>query len=159
MPWSEVKTYSEEIIRTIRAIDEDNIILVGNPHWDQDVHVVADNPITGYTNIMYTLHFYAATHKQWLRDRADYALQKGLPVFVSECAGMESSGDGAIDTEEWNAWLQWMDSRQLSWAAWSVSDKDESCSMILSPASPATGWSDADLKEWGIIVKNVMKNK
>ncbi len=39
---------------------------------------------------MYTLHFYAATHKAWLRERADYALKKGLPIFVSECAGMGS---------------------------------------------------------------------
>ena len=156
MPWSEVKTYSEEIIKTIRAIDEDNIILVGSPHWDQDIHVVADDPVTGYHNIMYTLHFYAGTHKQWLRDRADYALQKNLPVFVSECAGMEASGDAAIDLEEWNRYLQWMQQKKLSWAAWSISDKDETCSMITSPASPISSWQDEDLKAWGKIVKQAL---
>src|SRR6478735_12627349 len=69
--WKEVKDYSIEIIKTIRAIDPDNVIIVGSPHWDQDVHLAADDPITGYSNLMYSLHFYAATHKQGLRDRAD----------------------------------------------------------------------------------------
>jgi endoglucanase len=157
MPWSEVKAYSETIIQTIRAIDENNIILVGSPHWDQDVHTVADDPITGYTNIMYTLHFYAGTHKQWLRDRADYALQKKIPIFISECAGMESSGDAAIDSEEWGRYVQWMQQNNLSWAAWSISDKDETCSMVASPASPISGWQDSDLKAWGKMVKQTLK--
>jgi endoglucanase len=156
MSWSEVKAYSEAIIKAIRAIDEDNIILVGSPHWAQDVHETADDPITGYRNIMYTLHFYAGTHKQWLRDRADYALQKNLPLFVSECAGMESSGDAAIDLEEWSRYLQWMQQNKLSWAAWSISDKDETCSMVALPTSPVAGWQDGDLKEWGKMVRQTL---
>ncbi|MDR1022300.1 MAG: glycoside hydrolase family 5 protein [Prevotellaceae bacterium] len=157
MPWSEVKAYSEAVIQAIRAVDGSNVILVGSPHWDQDVHVAADDPIAGYGNLMYTLHFYAGSHKQWLRDRADYALQKGLPLFVSECAGMESSGDAAIDPDEWSRYVQWMQQRNLSWAAWSVSDKDETCSMVQSPASPAGGWKDEDLKEWGKIVRQALR--
>ena len=38
--WTEVKSYSEEVIKTIRAIDPDNIILVGSPHWDQHLDIV-----------------------------------------------------------------------------------------------------------------------
>ena len=74
--WDEIKAYSTEVISAIRAIDPDNIILVGCPHWCQDIHTVADSPLLGFTNIMYTVHFYADTHKQWLRDRCDYALGK-----------------------------------------------------------------------------------
>lgn len=55
--WEQVKAYSEEVIKTIRAIEPDALILVGTPHWDQDVHLAADAPLTGYGNIMYTLHF------------------------------------------------------------------------------------------------------
>jgi len=58
--WETVKAYSEEVIKTIRAFDKSNVILVGSPHWSQDVHIVADNPLVGFENIMYTLHFYAA---------------------------------------------------------------------------------------------------
>lgn len=156
--WQEVKAYSEEIIKTIRAIDPHNIILVGSPHWDQDIHLVANDPIQGYDNIMYTLHFYAATHKQFLRDRADYALKKGIPIFVSECAGMEASGGGDIDIAEWNIWREWMSKNQISWAAWSVSGKDETCSMIKYPDSPVSGWTEQDLKEWGKIVRETLLN-
>jgi endoglucanase len=81
-PWSVIKDYSVEVIRTIRQNDPDNIILVGSPHWDQDIHLVADDPITGFDNLMYTLHFYAATHAQSLRDRGNYALKKAIPLFV-----------------------------------------------------------------------------
>lgn len=157
--WETVKAYSEEVIRAIRAVDDDNVILVGTPHWDQDVHLAADNPITGYKNIMYTLHFYAATHGQYLRDRADYALSKGLPIFVSECAGMEASGDGPVNKEEWQSWLHWMQRHSISWAAWSVSDKDETCSMLYPEAASDGNWTDKDLKDWGRCVKKELQQK
>ncbi|TEB40778.1 glycoside hydrolase family 5 protein, partial [Flavobacterium circumlabens] len=69
--WAEVKAYSEEVIKVIRENDPNNIILVGSPHWDQDVDLAAADPILGVTNIMYTMHFYAATHGKELRDRTD----------------------------------------------------------------------------------------
>lgn len=155
--WTEVKSYSEELIKTIRAIDPDNIILVGNPHWDQDLDKVADDPIVGATNIMYTMHFYAGTHKKWLRDRTDAAMAKGIPVFVSECAGMEASGDGPVDQAEWQAFLDWMKVRKLSWCVWSVSDKNETCSMLLPRASSKGNWDDTLLKSWGEISRNSIR--
>jgi len=148
--WEEVKAYSEEVISVIRANDPDNIILVGSPHWAQDVHLPAADPIKGYDNLMYTLHFYAATHDKWLRDRADEAMAKGLPIFVSESAGMEATGDGPMDYEEWQAYIDWMEARKISWITWSISDKDESCSM-LKPSAKSTGkWRMDQLKESGI---------
>lgn len=151
--WSAVKVYSEKVIEAIREIDKSNIILVGSSHWSQDVDLVADDPIMGYDNIMYTLHFYAATHHQFLRDKADYAISKGVPIFVSECAGMEASGDGPISNEEWQNWLDWMSKNSISWIAWSISDKDETCSMLLPTASSEGNWNDSDIKEWGKVVK------
>ncbi len=147
--WDEVKAYSIELIKTIRAIDPDNIILVGSPHWDQDVHVAADDPITGYNNLMYTLHFYAATHKQSLRDRGSYALGKGLPLFISESAGMEATGNGPLDMEEWNQWIDWAESNKISWITWSVSDKNETCSVLQTSAGDTGNWKASDLKESG----------
>lgn len=157
--WDTVKAYSEEVIRAIRTVDADNLILVGTPHWDQDIHLAADNPIKEYDNIMYTLHFYAATHKQELRDRADYALSKGLPLFVSECAGMEASGDGPVNQQEWNAWRGWMKKNDISWVCWSVSDKDETCSMVYADAPSEGKWTKSELKDWGQIVKAALQNK
>ena len=157
--WASVKAYSEEVIKTIRAIDTRNIILVGTPTWSQDVDVVANNPITGYHNLIYSLHFYAATHGQSLRNKADIALQKGLPLFVSECASMEATGNGAINRQAWQTWLQWMKSHEISWITWSIADKNESCSMVKNPLSPVSGWTDHDLKEWGVMVRTELRRE
>jgi endoglucanase len=155
--WPEVKAYSEEIIKVIRANDPDNIILVGSPRWDQDIHLPAADPIKGYDNLMYTVHFYAATHKRWLRDRTDQAIKKGLPVFISECAGMEATGNGPLNLTEWKRWIDWMDERRLSWIAWSVSDKNETCSVLKKTAASDGNWKDSDLKESGIRTKEYLK--
>ena len=158
--WEDVKAYSNAVIQAIREIDKNNIILVGCPHWDQDITVAADSPITGYSNLMYTLHFYAATHKDDLREKANYALSKSLPLFVSECAAMEASGDGSLDKDSWNAWLTWMETNQLSWACWSVSSKNETCSMIKDDSvDPKGAWSNDDLKDWGKMVRGMLRGK
>jgi len=154
--WKVVKQYSQELISTIRGIDPDNLILVGSSHWDQDIDSVAGNPILNQKNIMYTMHFYAGTHKKWLRDRTDAAIANGIPVFVSECAGMDASGDGAIDQPEWNAYLDWMESDKLSWIVWSVSDKNETCSMLLPRALSTGNWDAGVLKSWGKISRSAI---
>lgn len=156
--WNAVKAYSDSVIRTIRQYDSTNIILVGSPHWDQDVHVAADNPLTGYSNLMYSLHFYAKTHKQWLRDRGNYALTKGLPLFVSEYGGCEASGTGGLDIPEWRRWVEWMENNQISWVKWSIADKDETCSALMPGADPNGQWTDADLDTSGILSKQLLKN-
>jgi endoglucanase len=155
--WEEVKAYSIEVIKAIREYDPDNIILVGSPHWDQDVHIAADDPITAYDNLMYTLHFYAGTHGQYLRDRGDYAMEKGLPLFVSESAGMEANGDGPVAYEEWNSWIEWMVENKISWVSWSIADKDESCSMLKKNASSEGPWSEEEMKETGNKTRELLK--
>lgn len=147
--WPEVKAYSEEVIKVIRANDPDNIILVGSPKWDQEVQLPAQDPIKGFDNLMYTMHFYAATHEKWLRDRTDEAIISGLPIFVSESAGMEATGDGPLNVKAWEEYIEWMESRKLSWITWSVSDKDETCSMLYKTAKSEGNWKDSDLKESG----------
>ncbi len=156
--WADVKAYSLEVIQAIRKSDPDNIILVGSPHWCQDLHIVADDPITGFDNLMYTVHFYAGTHKQSLRDRCNYALGKGIPLFASESAGMEASGNGPIDYAEWNIWIDWMKQHKISWISWSIADKNETCSMLLPTAPSEGGWSVSDLKESGMKTRDLLRN-
>jgi len=155
--WPEVKAYSEEVIRTIRAIDPDNIILVGSPKWDQDIQLPAADPIKGYNNLMYTVHFYAATHGQGLRGKTDDAMKKGLPIFISECAGMEASGNGPLNYGEWQKWIDWMEANQLSWITWSVSDKDETCSVLKPGAASDGNWKESDLKESGLKTREYLR--
>lgn len=157
--WPQVKAYATEVIATIRAIDSTNIILVGCPRWDQDIHLPAADPILGFKNLMYTVHFYAGTHKQWLRDRTDSAMAKGLPVFISESAGMEATGDGNIAHEEWAAYIKWMEEKKLSWITWSISDKNETCSVLNSSASSDGGWKGGDIKVSGVLTREYLKSK
>lgn len=155
--WADLKAYHTELISLIRSIDPaEPLILVGCPHWDQDIHLAADDPIEGFRNIMYTLHFYAGTHKAYLRERGDYALSKGLPVFVSECGGMSADGDGGLDVESFNEWVSWMDARGLSYAMWSLSDKLETCSMLIPFVTSEGPWPDKYIKPWGHIVKETL---
>lgn len=155
--WPEVKAYSEEVIKVIRANDPDNIILVGCPKWDQDVNLPAADPIKGYINLMYTMHFYAATHQKELRDRTDEAIKSGLPIFVSESAGMEASGDGPMNYVAWQEYIDWMEERKLSWITWSISDKDETCSMLKKSASSDGNWKEKDLKESGLKTREFLR--
>jgi endoglucanase len=155
--WDTIKAYSVEVIKTIRQYDPDNIILVGSPHWDQDIHLVADNPITGCNNLMYTLYFYANTHGKSLRDRGDYAMKNGIPLFVSESAGMSANGNGPINYEAWHTWIDWMRENQISWVSWSISDKNETCSMLYPSADSEGNWKETDLKESGIKTRELLR--
>ena len=155
--WESLKQYASEIITEIRKYDPDNIILMGCPHWDQDVHVVAESPLRGFGNIMYTLHYYASTHKEYLRDRMEDAVKRGIPIFVSESGVTEASGNGVIDPESQQLWLDRMEKLKISWLCWSLSDKDESCSMLL-PRATATGpWPEDVIKRSGKMVREYLK--
>lgn len=155
--WEQVKEYETEVIKVIRQYDSDNVILCGCPHWDQDIHLVAKNPLKGFSNIMYTVHFYAATHKMFLRNACDIALKQGIPIFISESAGMEASGNGAIDMQEWTRWIDWAEQNKISWITWSVSDKDETCSVLLPSASSDGKWKEKDLKQSGVEARALLK--
>ncbi len=157
--WEDVKAYAEEVISVIREIDPDNVILVGNPNWDQDLHIVADNQIEGVSNIMYTLHYYAATHGDYLRERGDYALSKGAPIFISESAGMEASGDGPMDYEAWQKWQDWAEERKISWITWAIAGKDETSSFLIPSASSKGGWKESDLTESGKATRAFLRKK
>jgi endoglucanase len=132
-------------------------VLVGCPHWDQDIHLVAESPLEGVQNVMYTVHFYAATHGDYLRERTEAAVKKGIPVFISESGATEASGDGKIDPVSEEKWIQMCERLGVSWVCWSISDKNESCSMLL-PRATATGpWPDDVIKEYGKLVKGLLK--
>jgi endoglucanase len=128
-----IKPYADELVATIRAIDPDNIIIVGTRQWSQMVTEAAANPIKS-NNIMYTLHFYAVSHGQYLRDEAEKAMNMGIALFVTEFGDCDYSGDGELGYAQTEEWFAFMDKYKLSWCNWSVSDKKETAS-ILKPRS------------------------
>lgn len=152
--WDGIKNYAYQVIQAIRQYDPDNVILVGTPNWCQDVDVASQSPLTGVTNVMYTLHFYAASHKAFYRQKAQTAINNGLPIFVSEFGTCEYTGDGAYDFAETDAWLSFLDTNKISWCNWSLNDKAEAASALVPGASTSGGWPDSQLTQSGIYVRS-----
>lgn len=151
--WATIKAYAVDVIAAIRAIDPDNLIIVGTPFYSQFVDEASENPISG-VNIAYTLHFYAASHKEQERGRARTALKNGIPLFVTEWGTVGASGDGAVDTAETDTWMQFLYDNNISHANWSVSDKAEGASILKPNSNKVNGWTDTDLTASGILVKS-----
>lgn len=157
--WADVKSYAEEIIPIIRKNCPDAIIIVGTPTWSQDVDIAADDPVEGYDNIMYAIHFYAATHTDGIRSKVTTALSKNLPVFVSEFSICDASGNGAIDYNQAEKWFELINDNNLSYAAWNISNKNETSSLIKSDCAKTSGWSDDEISETGIWIRKKILGK
>lgn len=157
--WEVVKEYAEAVIPVIREICPDAIVLVGTPTWSQDVDIAADNRLTGFDNIMYSVHYYAATHKQELRDKASYAIKSGVAVFIDEYSNCDASGNGIIDDEEAHAWAKFVDENKLSYAQWNLSNRDESSAMVKADCTKVSDWSDDDLTNTGLWMKARLAGK
>ena len=153
-----IKPYAESVITEIRKIDPDNLILVGTPNYSQDVDDVVEHPIVGFDNLAYVLHFYAGSHKQWLRDKAQFALDNGVPLFVSEWGTVNYDGNGDVDENETQAWMTFLKNNGISHANWSINDKDEGASALIPGASTQGNWSDSDLTPSGRLVKQIIKS-
>lgn len=155
--WNEnVKPYAEEVISVIRENSKDSIIIVGTPTWSQDVDKAKENPIND-KNVMYALHFYAGTHTDYLREKAKDALTK-IPIFVSEWGVSDASGSGGVYLEESQKWVNFMNENNISWANWSLSDKNESSALLINGA-PNNSLDDNYLSESGKFIKQVMKEE
>ncbi len=146
--WEDIKSYANTVIPIIRGNDGDALIIVGTPTWSQDVDVASQSPLN-YDNIMYTLHFYSATHKDSYREKLKTALSNGLPVMVTEFGVSESSGAGSMDTAEAKKWLDLLDENKISYFAWSLSNKDETASLLKAGTSKKSGWTTSDLSSAG----------
>uniref|UniRef100_A0A914Z488 Glycoside hydrolase family 5 domain-containing protein n=1 Tax=Panagrolaimus superbus TaxID=310955 RepID=A0A914Z488_9BILA len=152
--WSDLKPYHEAVIAAIRTYDKNNVIIVGTPYWSQFVDEAANNPITNFKNIAYSLHYYSGSHKQDLRNRAITAIYKNIALFVTEYGTVNDDGNGGVDQNESELWWNFLDQNKISYINWSISDKDEGAS-ALKPGTTAsqignsTKWTTS-----GIFVRN-----
>jgi endoglucanase len=157
--WSTViKPYHEAVVASIRQHDPDNLVICGTQQWSQLVDKAAADPVKG-TNIAYTLHFYAATHKQPLRDRAQAALDKGAALMVTEWGTSEATGNGKLDAEETQRWQDFMDEHHLSSCNWSVIDQRETSAALMPGAAATGGWTPEMLSPSGKRVREILRAK
>ena len=146
--WSDIKSYAKEVIPVIRNVDSDAVILVGTPEWSSDLESVQDDPLN-FKNIMYTYHFYAASHKDDARAELESALEAGLPVFISEYGLVSADGNGSVDTKEAKKWYDLIDEYKLSSCIWNLSNKDEGSALISADCQSTLDWKYEDLSEEG----------
>ena len=151
--WSTtIKPYHEAVIPEIRR-HTDNLIICGTRNWSQRVDEAAADPINGWDNIAYTLHFYAGTHGQFLMDYAQEALDGGVALMATEWGTSEASGDGNLARSETETWWQFLDERNISWANWSVAAIEETSAALNPGADPRGNWSSQDISPSGEFVR------
>ena len=149
---SVIKPYALEVIPVIRKHDKDAVIIVGTDNWSQDVDDVIGNEIDD-PNVMYALHFYAASHQEKLMKKAVTALDEGIPIFISECSICDASGDGILDRDWGSRWLDWADENDISYIVWNLSNKDESSSILRPDSTSLSNWRQEEYSETGLWFK------
>jgi aryl-phospho-beta-D-glucosidase BglC (GH1 family) len=138
-----LKTFNQNVINLIRARETadgyaPNMILAGTPTWSQDVDIAANDPLSGNL-IAYNFMWYAGTHGASYRTKAETALSTlatkapNQTLFMGEVGTTQSNGSGGVYYNEFNTWMEWAKTKNLSWLNWSISDKEET-SAIFVPA-------------------------
>lgn len=143
--WADIKEFAETVIPVIRKHDKEAIILVGTPTWSQDVDEAVKNPISCDHNIMYVLHFYADSHRDELRNKLQDATDKGLPIFVSEFGICDASGNGDINVEQADIWIDILNKNKISFVIWNLSNRDESSAFLKPDCQKLSDFTEDDI--------------
>lgn len=136
--WQAVKSYAEPIIQLLRQKGNENIVIVGSPNWSQRPDLAADNPIQDQ-NTVYTVHFYTGSHapaadssnRENVMSNARYALEHGVAVFASEWGTSEANGNNGPYLDEADQWINFLNSNNISWVNWSLTNKNETSAAFL----------------------------
>ncbi|AEV99831.1 glycosyl hydrolase family 5 [Niastella koreensis] len=156
--WAKIKSYADQMIPFIRAIDNDAVICVGTHGWstfglsgDGSLQDVVNNPLT-YPNVMYTFHFYAKDHRTEYLNQLDKASNL-FPVFVTEFGTQEASGDGPNDFAMAQQYIDLMARKKISWTNWNYSDDFRSGAVWITGTCSNGPWTPARLKPAGAWVR------
>jgi endoglucanase len=153
-PWSAIKSYAHRVIAEIRKYSP-NLVIVGSPQWSTEVDKPAADPVAD-ANVAYTFHFYACSHPGSLRERVRAAAGT-IPIFFTEWGTSESSGSGTMCADSARKWLDLADELGISWANWSLFNKNETSAALAPSAGPWGGWTDDQLSASGKWVKSKIR--
>lgn len=167
-----VKPYAETLINVIRHNAPDALVIVGIPQWCKDLTPVSKSPLS-FSNIIYSVHFYAGTDGKLLRNKMTEFLNNELPIFVSECGITDNTGNGQIYEYEFKEWVNYLNENNISWLFWSFSTKEETSSILTKEYTPYIQSESSDDSEpsepqannlnnyltmTGQIIKNILSN-
>lgn len=115
--WGEVANYANQVIPGIRSATE-NLVIVGNPGWSSQPNAASG---LSYTNLAYSLHFYAASHPvSGYGANASSAMSAGKAVFATEYGTTNYDGAGTPNSSATQAWFDFMDQNMISSCNWSL---------------------------------------
>lgn len=123
----QIKPYCQAVVSAIRKTGANNLVICGTGTWSQDIHQVVGNKLSD-SNCAYTLHFYANTHTDWLRQRLQQCFNSGLPVLVTEFGTCDASGNGGFNESQTRQWYSLLASLKVGWFNWSACGKAETAS-------------------------------
>ena len=146
--WPTVKRYAEQVIGVIREKDPDAVVIVGSPDWSKALRDVAADPLP-FGNVLYTFHFYAASHGEEYRSMLEELSEQGLPVFVTEYGVTAASGGHPRDLESADAWIELLEKENISYCMWSYSAAPEPCSALRSGVLKYSGFTRDDYNATG----------
>lgn len=154
--WDDIYEYASQIIPVIRANSPDAIILVGTPSYSSDLASAMARPLP-FDNILYVYHYYTGNQGNGFYAALNPAMEAGFPVFISEWGfGTENEPHNLME-DAGKAFIAYMKEHGLSWANWSLCNKDESFSAILPNVTKTSGWTMEDLTIGGQIVFEALK--
>ena len=110
-----------------------------------------------FPNLAYALHFYAASHRQPLRDKAERALGMGAALMVTEWGTGGDDGDGPLDHREVTRWLAFLETEQISHINWSLSNRRESAAILMPGVQRLSGWRKDELSESGRLIRRMLR--
>jgi hypothetical protein len=156
--WQQIKQYAQQVIPAIRAQDPDNLIVVGTPFYSQQVGAAAADRIND-NNVAYTLHFYAGSHGDALRNEAQQAMGNGIALMVTEWGSTNADGFGQPNQGATQQWMDFMRQNNISHCNWAVADQGEgSASGLVRGASPFGNWGDGDLTASGRLARELIRS-
>ena len=151
-----IKEHHMRVAAAVRKAAPGAVIIAGTRNYCQRVDEAAEDPLQT-ENVLYALHFYAASHREGLRRRAEAAIACGLPLIVSEWGTCESNGGGLIDLDESDRWWEFMEANRLSSACWAISDRDETSAALRPRAASGGNWGHRDLSGTGRYVRGKLR--
>ncbi|MFN4243482.1 MAG: glycoside hydrolase family 5 protein [Tepidisphaerales bacterium] len=165
--WDCLREYAGKLIPAIRRYDRDRILLMGTPGWSSCGAAIPPTPpnppanpsgpdellrrpLAGSLahNLLYTFHFYAASHTGHHR-RVFERVASQLPVFVSEWGMNRATGHGPPDRRSTRLWLGLLDRFNTSWVYWNLSNELSACAVFKRDTPPDAPFDPRWLKPAG----------
>lgn len=154
--WQDIYSYAEQIIPVIRANSPQAVVIVGTPNFSSRLADVRSAPLP-FDNIMYAYHYYTGFHNDNSQYVLEEMLSQGHPVFITEWGVSGNEQDSASELAKGRDFVEFMRRHSLSWANWSLSNKDESFSAIADSATRLHGWKEEELTPSGKLVFEALR--